>query len=199
MKKQQRKKELLDHPAMMAAVYLDPRVKFDLNDDEVMIARIHLEKLHTRVQEIKKQNVPENSGSVGAVGGDEAEDLKPYAKAGAKNNETVVAVVEHDGFPELLDDFETSFPYHAKPILSFWETQKENSPALYELACIINSIPPTQTTVERSISILNFVFNCRRYNLAAQLLEDILTIKLNQSLVRAINQHDMEQIDLGIE
>lgn len=85
--------------------------------------------------------------------------------------------------------------HHKESILKYWEDRKNDDPVLYQLACIINTIAPTQVTVERAFSILNLVYNSRRTSLDPNLLEQLLLINLNKELVGVINKRDLEKLD----
>lgn len=199
-----RKKALLNNAAMMTAVFLDPRVSVDLSSDEEFIAKKNIEKMYTKVKEIKAQDAS-NSGtnsvcpSVTANEG-EAEDSfsRLMAEKAAARRKSVLpeATVsqEFDIF-NSLNQFEIAAMGHQnKPVLAFWEELKDEFPELYEVASIIYSIPPTQAAVERSFSILNFIFTDRRSKLGRKMLQDILTIKLNTKIVREINSRDIKRV-----
>lgn len=98
----------------------------------------------------------------------------------------------------LLDEFERKFPLinHETPVLSFWNEHREQFPEIYEVAIILIGIPASQSTIERSFSHFGFVFSCRRCNLASNLLEDILFIRLNKELAYKVFKDDLEKLIL---
>lgn len=53
---------------------------------------------------------------------------------------------------------------------------------LYDLARTIYAVAPTEVSVERNFSTLDFVLNKRRTNLLDENLEMVLFLKLNKSL-----------------
>lgn len=67
--------------------------------------------------------------------------------------------------------------------------------ALYEVACIINAIPPSQATVERAFSALKFIFTEHRTKLDQDRLENLLMIKLNADLAESVNQNHIDKIE----
>lgn len=79
--------------------------------------------------------------------------------------------------------------------MSSGRLKKKKNPVIYELAAIINAVPPTQTSVERAFSTLGFVFDCRRTRISEEILEHILTIKLNHNLFDEINDEERKGID----
>lgn len=59
-------------------------------------------------------------------------------------------------------------------------------PELYRLASVIHSVPPTQTTVERTFSALALILTPLRTNLFDTALENILSLRLNRELFENI-------------
>lgn len=197
-----RKKGLLSNAAMICAVYLDPRVRMDLTDDQIFIAKSHLVELYGKVQRFRKSistNDQEDTTFNRSVENEKEDSFNTFmAKKASAKNPTVqqeTAPVTEIDVSDSLVRFEKATPYHQVPVLEFWETQKNLFPQLYELASIINSIPPTQATVERYFSMLNFVYNCRRYNLGSKMLQNILTVKLNVDIARHINERELHQLE----
>lgn len=109
-------------------------------------------------------------------------------------NQTLSVPMNRGEFLVLLETFEQITPIlnHKESIHKFWATQEESFPILYELAMIVNAIPPTQTTVERAFSIMSFVFNCKKSNMSDRTLETILMIRLNKDLLEPILQSDLK-------
>lgn len=63
---------------------------------------------------------------------------------------------------QLHDNFKYALPHESsesqnKSIFEFWEFKEHLYPALYEVACSINAIPPLRGTVERSFSTLSYI------------------------------------------
>lgn len=90
-----------------------------------------------------------------------------------------------DSFLLLLPKFENDFKliHHKNSIIDWWKEQKENFPEIYAVAKILNSIPPSQATVERSFSALAYIYGPLRCRLSKDILSDILQIKLNKDLL----------------
>lgn len=202
----ERKSNLFNYPTMMSAIYLDPRVRGEIDDNQIMIAKYKLEELHNHVQEIKKQQNKNSESDVqiedttAKKSSDDSFELHLAKRASRKctNNQPSSADCTMEATPDffqILDEFEKTTPYKSIPVLKYWESQKETRPELYELACIINSIPPSQASVERSFSILKFIFTCKRHRLKAKMLNNILMIKLNQTMIADINEQDLQALD----
>lgn len=101
----------------------------------------------------------------------------------------------------LLDEFERKFPIisHNSPIIDFWEQQKNDFPEIYEIAIILLGTPPSQSGVERSFSQFGLVLTCRRCNIGSQVLQDILTIKLNKDLAYEVFKNDLSKTKADFE
>lgn len=169
---------------MLCAIYLDHRIYKQLNEHEIQIAKITLANLHERICKLKSDAIqvnPENSFN------DSLEEYFSQQKAVPSDSRAK--------FMEQLDLFHSSLQYEKQRTISnFWETKKIVFPDLYEVACVINSIPPSQATIERAFSTLNFVFGEKRTHLTQSVLENILTIKLNAELSASINLRDINAI-----
>lgn len=186
-----RRTSLLNNEAMICAVYLDKRFEFKLSDDEKTIARHSLEKLHERVKsaersDIVPEKVPIDSFEEECITAGLSTTFESDGRKSAKNNEITL-------FSDLLDSYEAIQRIHNKnDILKFWAENKSLHPEMYVLASILLSIPPSQSTVERSFSVLGYIYNCRRTRLSPELLEAMLHINLNRELVDAINERDLQ-------
>lgn len=187
-----RKGALLNHPAMLCAIFLDPRIHRQLElegETEYKIAKMTLANLSERIFNLKEKTVENPDENVN-------ESIEEYfQQANFLNNGDQFQRAE---FMESLDHFHRSLPYlklnKGQTISDFWESKKETFPALYEVACVINAIPPSQATVERSFSTLKFMFGVHRTRLDQGKLENLLMIKLNADMANEINQTDLEKI-----
>lgn len=83
---------------------------------------------------------------------------------------------------------------HKDPILDFWNSIKDEFPEIYRAASIINSIPPTQATVERVFSIVFFIFGKHRSRLDEEVLQNILTIRLNKDKLPKYFENEMTSL-----
>lgn len=190
-----REKELLRYPAMLCAIYLDRRYKQELKKaEDIAIAKYALANLYERISSNRQKPQQQQ---------DECE-LDSFEQYLSKNvsvmNESDESIVEHEfnrlDFMEKLKVFDEKFERinHKQSVLQDWETLKADHPEVYTVACIINGIPPTQVTVERSFSAMAFIFNPKRAKLGHTMLENILMIKLNRELVQSINDRDLKAL-----
>lgn len=182
-----RKKKLIENPAMKCAIFLDPRYNYELTPNETKVAKYTLDNLYVTW----KQKVERTETLVSS----KEDPFEEYQKA--KRKRSAVAAIEStdpNNLTILMEKYEASLPelHYKESILKYWENCKEDHPVLYQLACIINTIAPTQVTVERAFSILGLVYTNRRTSLAPDLLEHILIIKLNKEMVPSINVRDLQ-------
>lgn len=198
-----REKDLLHYPSMLCAIYLDRRYKKELKDnDHIAIAKHTLINLYERVVANRQptKQLDESESSFDSFEQYLRQDGSPlnYSNTCAELMDERVDAVEFDriDFMRKLQAFDdNSAQIHYKTnILDDWEARKEVHPELYEVACIIYGIPPSQVTVERAFSAMAFVFNPKRSKLSQKMLEDILMIKLNSELVQSINDRDLDAL-----
>lgn len=191
-----RKATLLNNQAMICAVYLDPRFKFKLTANEIEIARTTLENLFERVKNSEGQTIePESSGSEDSFE-DECVGRGMQRTFHSRSKKKTTGInFNAINFKDLLDSYEkTERCHHKDSIFEFWLEVKDEHAELYLLACIIFAIPPSQATVERAFSILGYIYDPKRTNLAKNMLENILMINLNKDMVDPINERDMEAL-----
>lgn len=93
------------------------------------------------------------------------------ARANKENlSDLRLELIEYEKLPRLLP---------AESIMEIWKNQ-ETFPVLKEIAADILSIPVTEVSVERMFSHLTFILNRYRSSLKADLLEDIMFLRLNK-------------------
>lgn len=206
---EKRKSSLLENPSMACAVILDPRFCKELNVQQKDIAIASLKSLWQRMKMVSNQRLNETSNrSFVDMETSTDEDI-------SINNATMLnqyllkkKQVEVDTqnstnnfsstFEEVISSLNCFVSMeHVMPktnVINFWKDNKATFPDLYELSQIIYSIAPTQAVVERAFSTLAYVFNNRRNPMNPQMLEDILTICLNEELFHQVNEDDLRSI-----
>lgn len=203
-----RKKQLLDHPAMLCAVFLDPRFHYELNDNEKNFARINLKKMWCRIAQFKNRGFDENSNNNAT----EDDLLEQYFASRCqpsldvnrkdKNSNEPDFGLSVDEFMNLVEKYESQLPrlHHSKSVLDYWFQKGDDSyhiKDLHELrflATTILAIPSTQTPCERNFSDFNFVHGYKRGNLDTKLLQTILFIRINRVLFEAVKKADLEAL-----
>lgn len=91
-------------------------------------------------------------------------------KTRENSSDMQLELIEYEKLPRLRAE---------KQIMEFWENQ-EKFPMLKKIAADILSVPVTEVSVERMFSHLSFILNRYRSTLKADLLEDILFLRLNK-------------------
>lgn len=194
-----REKELLNYPAMLSAIYLDSRYRNELkNPEHIEIAKRTLANQYERI--LSHRPTPQTEVQPET----EIDSFEEYLRQSDETFDTSSVNVSNANvetfnrlaFMEMLQNYEKNEPrkHHTVSLLEDWETLKMEYPELYQLATIIFGIPPTQVSVERSFSAMAFIFNPKRAQLAQEMLENILIIKLNKDLVTQINDRDMNEL-----
>lgn len=195
-----RRHHMINNEAMLTAVYLDRRFAIDLSDRETELAKTALGNLWQRFSNAQRSETPQEptNQSVEIESDDYVEfnmSLYMSAKAGEtvekngnQSNKKNECMISKDEFLLLLETFEKKFKFihHKTKILAFWSEQKQEFLEIYELAKILNGIPPSQATVERAFSALAYIYSPLRCSLSTEMLEDILRIKLNSEILNQI-------------
>lgn len=116
-----RKNLLFDHPMMLCAVYLDPRIRFFLGPNEIQIAKMKLYELYERMETLKEENCNESNKSV------PIDSFEEFVKSQVHEPEDELTKLDRCAFLLLLESFETMFPSisHRRNIHEFWETEKK--------------------------------------------------------------------------
>lgn len=198
-----REEHLMKNKVLLAAIFLDPRYKITLDDEQFTTAINHLigvwlqlKKLEEKIVDITMNNknllLNIDSEDDSITGSDGLEDfLKEKDNVDtcnpAKSSQTSTSYT-----------IETTLKaYHIKQtrlshkvnILKFWKSMENIYPEIYVLAKIILSVPSTQVSVERLFSGLKFILSPYRSNINAQNLEDQLLVRTNRLFDKADNEY----------
>lgn len=218
----ERKKILLENRLMITALYLDPRYKCELKNEpnKIAMAKLTLEGLCNRINEIRKLDELDHETSTNldqqniSVISDVSDSMENCTL------EAMLASVDQHYEGNLLDSFseqnshsrttnsEISLAMDAydeatinkrinskENVMHFWEQNKDvYGMELYELACIVHAIPPTQSAVERLFSSLNFIFSDRRGSIKQDLLEEILLIHSNSGFLYEVQTEELDAL-----
>lgn len=183
-----RKKDLINNKAMLCAVFLDPRFKFNLTSDQDALVKILLVDMWTEIKNLKQREslnglVPTENPS---ASGDEDDDLleKKFVEKSAQVGGNCSELERNSGvatksfspgytkskieFLSSIEEYEkgTSRLHHSASIFNFWENSKSKYAEIYVVARVYFGIPPAQATVERTFSVVGFIYNNRRFNLS---------------------------------
>lgn len=185
-----RRLKLIETPAMKCAVYLDPRFNYELSPSETKIAKYTIENLYSKYKKnVERTETPNTS---------KEDSFEEYLKAKRQRvADHANDIADPNSLTLLMENYETTLPelHYKEYILEYWDTRKNEDPILYLLASIVNTIAPTQVTVERAFSILALVYNSRRTSLEPGLLEHLLLVNLNKEMVPDINMRDLQKVE----
>lgn len=174
-----RENGFLNKPTVLASVFVDPRYRILLSEDEITVAIKHLSDLYNRVKivpELQTElDVAHNTNAPFDLRGllKEKKNAHPLFKNDGRQQEMFQRIIQ----VPPVDDLTMS------PI-DHWATMKTKEPIIrvYQLVCAINSAAPTETSVERSFSGLSYILQSRRKKLSDMTLECILLIRLNKKI-----------------
>lgn len=190
-----REKVLLNDIVVITALYLDPRFNFMLSKTQRIDAQNHLKKIYANLNFLESLNK-------------ENELLATSSSNTNNNNESIMSansnLSEQDDVLNYLNDIERELtserisdivkihkeienysPERIKDlninVLHYWKVKESELPILSKLAKIVQSVPATQVSVERSFSTLHWILADERNQIGANVLENILMVKLNQN------------------
>lgn len=204
---EERKGNIFSNPFMSAAIFLDPRYRSQIINDENKIeeAKATLKNIWRRLVVLGLSSVPgnapvnissESTNTEEDIQYDPDEALDKFLLGSTQNESTVQIRAEQakEDISILLDSFDPPAVSAKTDVVSYWEREKENNEILYELAMTVFAIPPTEVQIERDFSKLSFIFNELRCKLTEERLEDIMIINLNDDLFYEIKKEQlMEQ------
>lgn len=184
-----RKADLFDTPYMLAAIYLDPRVKFKLNNAQKECAILHLKKLHIRIKllEIKENEIEDqHHNTLDELNAEYA--ATHIAEEQIDTSHLVMSLGNYDAVQHV--DFKCD-------VMNFWQQHQQEFPLIYPLACIVHAIPAGQSFEERNFSSFSLMRSARRMRLSAQNVKNILMIRLNKELFYKYKQKQLDEIITG--
>lgn len=185
-----RKAELFQTPNMLAAIYLDPRVKSKLDRTEKEIAILHLRKLYTRIHQVKTNQ---------EVGVNELVNntLDELNEEFADHESELYPSEEVDTSTLMLSftQYESVKHFNCKAaVMDFWAKNNNDFPLIYELACVVHAVPAGQCFEEQNFSSFSYIRSSRRTSLHAKNLRNILTVRLNRELFYRQKQQQKDNI-----
>lgn len=197
-----RKQTIFGNPAMLGAIYLDPRFRIEILRDENLVeqAICTLANLYCRIERLKSDKSDESDVNAS----NESSGLNLDLDFNDTNvldeyllNRTVESQTNTSHGMPIKTELEFFQPEHMSSdssVIQFWKSNKLKHPRLYEIAEAIYSIPPTECQIERDFSKLEFIFTLRRQRLSADILEAILAIHLNSDLFFSIKEEELAKI-----
>ena len=182
---QKRETQLMENVTFLSAIYLDPRFRNLLTEQQVSRARIHLTKTWTKLQKMKPPLSNEVNVSDAVEESDEFDEfIKERERSAAVTSSEERAVtfktITHTEFILSLEKYGTEPRLNSRlSVLQFWQQKKFEYPELFKLSEIVLAVPMTQVSVERAFSGLRFVLSDLRCAVTSEVLEDIMLIRCN--------------------
>lgn len=190
----ERKETVFKNPLMAAALFLDPRFRRQITQNEEKmdeaiktlkniwrrLVTLNAVNQNVSVEEVNMNISDKSAGSNISFEFDERAEMNKFL-SGNQNAVSVAKSHEID-IEHCLEMFDPPAMSSESDIFEFWKSVKDQNAEMYELAMAVFAVPPTEVQIERDFSKLNFVFTDRRCSLTEERLEDIMIIHLNDEL-----------------
>lgn len=174
-KLENRSNHIIGTKIMNACLFLDPRYQFMLSNEQKETSIAFLSKIYSyyycnniTLEEENIRRVRSCRDSFDVI----LNEKKRESNLQSINSSRIESLLR--GFNDMKYEIE-------QDIFHFWNSIKLVWPELYLLFKIVFAVPATQVSVERAFSTLKFIYSDLRERLNSDLLEDILTINLNNS------------------
>lgn len=176
--------KIVDNDVMLAAMFLDLRFNRLLSKNQKERAIKHIQYLHEKIQQKKHLEIPVPSPIQRTVSSDDPNVLEQILRnmESAERNLPVEVTADRSLNKEIEQYGEIERANARTNVITEWQARKYDFPILYELAMVVLAVSPTQASVERNFSTLEFVLNKRRNRLTEENLESVLFVKLNKGL-----------------
>lgn len=170
---------LINNPALVAAVYLDPRYQRALKSQKELAIETLL-SIHRKIKNLAP--VQEDEATMNESD-NSLDDLKTNLLHYLNACSGTTRQQQTQDIETKLRSFNMTEPIKSS-VIEFWNKQKDQFVELFEIASVLMAIPPTQSTVERSFSAFGLVLTHRRTNLGDEILEDILLVRFNTHMLQ---------------
>lgn len=169
---------LFESEAILTSIFLDPRYKLTLTEEQILKARNNLLRTYETIKKLNKtdQNLESQVDSNSSEEMDEAEILLKQNDKNAKSQSVSAVHIR----AQIYSYWRESRIKKSECILKFWAKKKFDFLDLYSIAVNVLAVPTTQVAVERAFSALKFILSPSRANLSEKMLADILYIRSNR-------------------
>lgn len=197
-----REKHIMNNKVLLSAIYMDPRFKNMLTQEQSTRAIDHLIKVWVHLKELKHKEIEfDDSMKIQTIEVDNdsieaSVELEIFLQS--KDEESFSSFNSSQG--SVTTRIETALKsYYVEQkrlsrklnILKFWKQMKTTYPELSELAKTIFSVPSTQVSVERLFSGLKFILSPYRTSVSSKNLEDQLLIRTNRLFEKKNTQNEL--------
>lgn len=153
---EQRKPPLFSNNALICSVYLDPRIRSQLNNEQIAIAKKTVLDTWDKITNINEESVEHNISAENLNGSDN-DILEKHLRDANINNENNLQ--QNMNSPQNTNNTQhhieiilreiTEYEKEKRlptnnSVLKFWEDKKEKYPYLFKVSVVIQAVPPTQ-------------------------------------------------------
>lgn len=183
--------KIIDNEVMLSALFLDLRFNRFLSTSQKELVNKHLQYLHQKLNlkrnlQISVAVPPTEHQSDPGNDTNELEQILREMDSTRDNSQSVPSIMS-DSLPEEMNAFcEIERANATTDVVADWEARKFSFSILYELAKVVLAASPTQGSVERNFSTMEFVLTKRRNRLTEENLENLLFLKLNSQLFHEV-------------
>lgn len=178
---------------MSCCLFLDPRFRRQISEEERQTAKEMLCKLWKRINQGEKEQAKDDSASSDISF--EFDPDKEFANYLSQSNPPMdfsVSAADVD-IQLVLDVFDPELITPDQSVLKYWKSKEYTFPELFKLASIVYAVPPTEVAIERDFSRINFIFTNRRCALQSERLEDIMIININPELFHQVKSEEINK------
>jgi len=193
-----REMHIMNNNAFISAIFMDPRYKITLTEEQSMAAINHLISIWIHMKMLEKEheeltmddknadNLSESEKSCNSKSGDEIEEFLKSNFSNESSDQNDLSNSQKSTISTRIETLLKSYHIDQKRIgnktniLKFWKSMESIHPELHELAKVVFSVPGTQVSVERLFSGLKFILSPYRTNISSSNLEDQLLVRTNR-------------------
>lgn len=182
----ERERSLFETPIFMAALFLDPRFKSQLNTRQKYLA---LETLQNLYEQIRLR--ARSSTTTGLNHIDRRIEAQLFPNIQTPQSQVGLRAELTMAIPSYEAVQVTDINQNA---IQFWKGNKHSHPLLYELATVVFGISSSICEAERTFSAFAYIYNARRMSLLPNNVTNILMIRLNKDLFYRLRQAKIDDI-----
>lgn len=201
-KLENRKSMIINTPLVLSSVYLDPRYRSELSNNQVKIAKETIYRWYIKIHNLETSTTTESFDNYV-----QKDSFEEYFVCKEQEQESSASIgqsminqttsMDMAQFALLLEKYEKTHHriHHKTNIHEYWQ-KHEDERILFKLSRFFHSIPPTQVNVERFFSLLALILTPRRFRLKEKILNDIMIISSNKTLWERVNEEVLKNPSL---
>ncbi|KAE8748652.1 hypothetical protein FOCC_FOCC004663 [Frankliniella occidentalis] len=172
----QREKSLFESDVFLPSVFMDPRYKNLLTNDQRKKAISYLQALSVRLENMSEGEKEDDSGNEVREEVNEEEDILENILKSTEKEEDA----RESSLLKILTDYSASGRIAKETdIFKYWYDNRKKHPVLFKLSEVMLAVPMTQVSVERTFSHFKQILSVLRFNLSGDIMNDILFLKCN--------------------